>query len=177
MCCTLSPFFPHNLHRGAFTGLIDVVLHIVCSCAPRNNAFVSTFKSPLDNQCHVFSLSNFSVVSLMNYPRICFPLNFSFSSFAFCFLNSTLVIVSLLLIVSAVNTSTLIKPLPHSFLFTYNLLRCSSGVTLHTLSFFLDFLSKSFSSLAFQLIIPVPYLNFATAPVCLLPLLYFSLSI
>ena len=105
MCCTLSPFFPHNLHKGAFTGLIDVVLHIVCSCAPRNNAFVSTFKSPLDNQCHVFSLSNFSVVSLMNYPWICFPLNFSFSSFAFSFLNSTLVIVSLLLIVSAVNTS------------------------------------------------------------------------
>ena len=104
MCCRLSPFFPHNLRRGAFTGLIDMVLHIVCSCAPRNNDFVSTFKSLLDNQCHVFSLSTFSVVSLMNYLCIRFPLNFSFSSFAFCFLNSTLIIVSLVLIVSAVNT-------------------------------------------------------------------------
>ena len=108
MCCTFSPFFPYNLHRGLSTDLIDVVLHIVCPdyllIAAHNNASVPSFKSALDNHCHVFFLLTFSVVSLMNCQCICFFLHFSFSSFAFCFLNFTLVTVSLVLIFSAADT-------------------------------------------------------------------------
>ena len=110
-CYVLHIFtiFPTQSTQGAFTGLIDVVLHIVCPdclllCATHNNDSVPTFKSPLDSHCQAFSLSTFSVVSLMNCPCIRFSLHFSFSSFAFCFLNSTLVIVSLALIVSAADT-------------------------------------------------------------------------
>ena len=73
--------------KGAFTSLIDVVLHIVCpDCLQSlNKAFVLSFKSSFDNNCYVFSLSKFSVVSLMNCPCIRFSLHFSFSSLAFCF--------------------------------------------------------------------------------------------
>ena len=106
-CYVLHTFtvFPTESTQGAVTGFIDVVLYIVCpDClflCSNSNASVPTFKSPLDNHCHVFSLSTFSVVSLMNCPCIHFSLHFSFSSFSLCFLNSTLVIVSLVLIVSA----------------------------------------------------------------------------
>ena len=108
MCCAHSPFFLHNLHRG-----ISLVLSmwyfkypvlITCSYAAHNNASVPTFKSSLYNHCHVFSLSTFSIISLMSCPYIHFSLHFSFSSFVFCFLNSTLVIASLVLIVSAADT-------------------------------------------------------------------------
>ena len=51
-----------------------------------------------------FSLSILSIVSLMNCPCIRFLLHFTFSSLAFCFLNSTLVIVSLVLTVPAADT-------------------------------------------------------------------------
>ena len=161
MCWTRSPVFPHNLHRGLSLVLSmwysTQFILIACSCAAHNNASVPTFKSPLDN--HVFSLSTFLVVSLMNCPWIRFSFYFSFSYFAFCFLNSTLVIVSLVLIVSAADTplirsssklatqnpklfssslmhcSTQINPLPPSFLFTHNLSSHYLGVTLHTSSF------------------------------------------
>ena len=73
-------FFSTQSTQGAFTGLIDVVLHIVCpdsqSCVTHNNASFTTFKSPLDNHCHVFSLSNFSVVSLMNFRALVFHSTF-----------------------------------------------------------------------------------------------------
>ena len=62
--------------------------------------------------------------------------------------------------------STLIKPLPPSFLFTYNLsmslFQCNPP---YIVIVSLDFLSKFFSSLAFHWIIPAPYLNIATAHV------------
>ena len=108
MCCTLLPFFPHNLHRGLSLVLsmwyfIKFVL-ISWSCAGHNNASVPTFKSTLANHCPVISLSTFSVVSLMNCQCIRFSLHFSFSSFAFGFLNSTLNIVSPVLIASATDT-------------------------------------------------------------------------
>ena len=104
----------------------------------------------------------------MNCPCIRFSLHFSFSSFSLCFLTSTLVIVSLAIIVLAVDTpitfssklatynpklfysflmhrSTLIRPLPTSFLFTYNLSTslfwCNPP---YIVTVFLDFLSKSF---------------------------------
>ena len=60
--------------------------------------------------------------------------------------------------------STLIKPLPPSFLFTYNLSTSLFGCSPpYIVIAFLDFLSKFFSSLAFYWIIPAPYLNIATA--------------
>ena len=62
--------------------------------------------------------------------------------------------------------SILIKPLPPSFLFTYKL---STSLFEYNPPYivivFLDFLSKSFSSLGFHWIIPTPYLNIATANV------------
>ena len=62
--------------------------------------------------------------------------------------------------------STLIKPLPPFFLFTYNLFMSLFGCNPpYIVIAFLDFLSKSFSSLAFHWIIPVPYLDIATAHV------------
>ena len=51
-------FFPIQSTHGAVTGLIDVVLYIVCpDYLFHNNASVPTFKSPLDNHCHVLFLS------------------------------------------------------------------------------------------------------------------------
>ena len=57
MCCTLSPFFPNNLHRELSLVLsmwyfIWFVL-IACSCAAHSNDSVPNFKSPLDNHCHI----------------------------------------------------------------------------------------------------------------------------
>ena len=101
-------FFPTQSAQGVFTGPINVVLNIVCPyCLILFNTqqcFFPTFKSPLDNDIHVFSLSTFSVASLMNRPCVRFSIHFSFRSFAFCFLNSTFVIFSLVLIVSAAYT-------------------------------------------------------------------------
>ena len=128
----------------------------------------------------------------MNCSCIRFSLHFSFSSFAFCFLNSTLFMVSLVLIVSAADTpligflpsylnpklfsssllycSTLIKPLPTSFLFTGNL-STSLQPNIHWWNppdiaiVFLDFIFKPFSSLAFHWIIPALCLSIDTAHV------------
>ena len=62
--------------------------------------------------------------------------------------------------------STLVKPLHAFFLFTYNLSTSLFGCNPpYIVIVFLDFLSKSFSSLAFHWIIPAPYLNIATAHV------------
>ena len=124
----------------------------------------------------------------MNCPCIRFSLHFSFSFFAFCFSNFTLDIASLVLIVSAtdfplimfsselatqnpklfssslMHHSTLIKPLPPSFLFTYNLYASFFGCSApYIVIVFLYFRSKSFSSLAFRWIISAPHLNIATA--------------
>ena len=67
---------------------------------------------------------------------------------------------------SLMHRSTLIKPLPPSFLFTYNLSTSLFGCNPPYITIvFLDFLSKSFSSLAFHWIIPTPCLNIATAHV------------
>ena len=62
--------------------------------------------------------------------------------------------------------STLVKPLPPSFLFTYNLSTSLFGCNPpYIVIVFLDFLSISFRSLAFHWIIPAPFLNIATAHV------------
>ena len=79
-------FFPTQSTQGAVTGLIGVALIyfvlIAFSCAAHNKASVPTFKSPLDNHGHVFSLPTFSVVYLMNCLCIRFSLHFPFSSFS-----------------------------------------------------------------------------------------------
>ena len=62
--------------------------------------------------------------------------------------------------------STLIKPPPPSFLYTYNLSTAIFGCNPpYILIVFLDFLFKFFSLLTFHWIIPAPYLNIATVHV------------
>ena len=128
---------------------------MVCPYATHNNASVSIFKLHLDNHCQVLSLSTLSGIFLTNCPCIFFSRQFCLSSCAFCYLNSPLIAVSSVLIVldaatplmkfslelatkkhklfssSLTQRSTLIRLLPPSFLFTYNL-----STSLHTLSLF-----------------------------------------
>ena len=96
LCVAHSPF-SHKIYAGGFnlSYWCGTSYNLSWLPAPEWHTTMLLFQ-PLDNHCHVFSLSTFSIISLMNCLCIRFSLHFFFSSFAFCFLNSALVIYSLL---------------------------------------------------------------------------------
>ena len=81
---TLSPVFPHNLHRGLSMWCFTYFVLMACSCAAHNSTSVTIFKSILNNHRQFIPLLTFCSISLINYPCIFFLCQFCLSSCA-CF--------------------------------------------------------------------------------------------